>query len=172
MVAKLKELAQDKSRRASDIATLLSVEFERDFSRNAVLGQANRHGIRIGAGRETRRQKQAAAKQKRAAAGARLPRRMRPPAPPNRTMAPKPPSGHVAGDPWPDDRVHWPGLSGPPAGRRCQWPIGEVGAKGFGYCGRNVAAQAGGTGPLARTYCQAHARRALRARKAVEAVEE
>jgi len=167
--ARLGELAADEQLSASGIATLLTDQFGRDFSRAAVLGQAHRRGISIGPPRATPTAARAAERRAAAQRLASAPAKARPRSAATKVMAP-PPAGHQAGDPWPDDKVHWPGAEAPPHGRECQWPIGLVGDADFGFCGRRVAARikgvsapAGGfTAWLVRTYCVAHARRAAR----------
>lgn len=165
MIAALGALAADKSLTAADIATMLSERFDHSVSRNAVLGQAGRRGIRIGVPRarpEDRKQAQAQERVRRLSVVA---RKHRPKPPASKVMAPPPP-GHRPGDPWPDDKVHWPGTSEPPHGRRCAWPIGDVGDAEFGFCGRTVSGDP--DLPFPRTYCRAHGRRAMRQRKPAE----
>ncbi|MDF1720536.1 MAG: GcrA family cell cycle regulator [Minwuia sp.] len=171
--ARLVALAADPGNNASDIAAALRDEFNRSFTRNAVLGFANRQGIKVGALRQTPAQTRAEKRAARAHADAARPRRERARVPSTKVMPRRRPADVKAGQPWPDDTVHVPGLAAPPHGQQCAWPIGDPGAPGFGFCGRNVAArQAAGRegavplkglgGRMARTYCAAHARRSIR----------
>jgi hypothetical protein len=155
MVERLRALAADRTLTAADISITLTADFDRIVSRNAVLGQSNRHRIRIGQPRRTPTETKQAAARERVQRLSAAPRAARPKPPSTKVMAP-PPKGHVAGDPWPDDVVHWPGREAPPHGRQCQWPIGHVADAGFGFCGRNVAARIGEATGMARTYCKAH----------------
>lgn len=165
-IAALRALAQDRSMTAADISIALTDRFGRIISRNAVLGQANRHKVQIGTPRAKPTEKKATAARERVQRLSVVARRHRPKPPSSKVMAPPPP-GHRAGDPWPDDKVHWPGTSEPPHGRQCAWPIGEPGAEGFGFCGRTVSADP--DLPFPRTYCRAHGRRAVREKRVAEA---
>ena len=165
-IAVLREMAADKGLTAADISIALTDRFGRIISRSAVLGQAHRHKVQIGTPRAKPGEKKVTAAQARVHRLSVVARRQRPKPPSSKVMAPPPP-GHRPGDPWPDDKVHWPGTSEPPHGRQCAWPIGEPDAPGFGFCGRTVSANP--DLPFPRTYCRAHGRRAMRQKKPAEA---
>jgi GcrA cell cycle regulator len=135
---------------AKECAAELKSEFQHSFTRNSVIGKAQRIGLRPGSLDMITREKQ------RKRDGIKHPRKGRV------LKLHKPPMAR-APLAWPEP-VTVDDLRIPQAQRltlvelenhHCRFPIGEVGSPDFFFCGAPTADMAGG-----RPYCRAHARRA------------
>ena len=121
-------------------------------SRNAVIGKANRIGVKLGGGSAARRGGRAG---RRAAAAAED--RPEPALVPRRQPPPPPSLANAEAEVDLRRREGWRDVEGRPGGRprsQCRWPVGDPIDEDFAYCGLQPAA--------GRSYCAGHCRMAYR----------